>query len=101
MAPYDFSFEGREASAYACSKFEIRHFSGKFTLIPCRYAHTRRTRDDKPALKCVTLRKKPLVFRIQVLSRVYGVFSSFDLKLTCVGQGLGCFSVICNGSTHR
>jgi len=44
MAPYDFSFEGREASAYV---------------------HTRRTRDDKPALKCVKLRKKPLVFRIQ------------------------------------
>jgi hypothetical protein len=31
--------------------------------------HTRRTRDDKPALKCLKLRKKPLVFRIQVLCR--------------------------------
>jgi hypothetical protein len=35
----------------------------------CSYVHTRRTRDDKIALKCFKLRKKPLVFRIQVCFR--------------------------------
>jgi hypothetical protein len=36
-------------------------------VAPCRYVHSRRTRDDKPALKCFKIRRKPIVFRIQVL----------------------------------
>ena len=71
-----------------------------------RYVHSRTPRDDKPTLKCFKLRKKPLVFRIQVPFLTEYALSLFCVALfcgwkLCAGQGLGCVSVYRDGVALR